>query len=176
MPPENAYPELPAMPFQGTSVQMTDVIAYLQTLTVPDEQKRAAYVVFRNESGNGRSGINNNYVGAQADSGRWPAEFDAKIVGTVTMPENKTGRERIFVAFSSFRDSVDFLIDRVAARGLFVGGTTHHVLTMVIGNEHDLARAYHKEWVTGSATAEPDAPTVNSFLSMYAQATNLFVA
>jgi hypothetical protein len=176
MPPDNAYPELPSMPFQATTVQMTDVIAYLRTLAAPAEAKRATYVVFRNESGNGSHGINNNYVGAQADSGRWPAQFDAKIVGTVTRPENKTGRERIFVAFSSFRDSVDFLVDRVQARGLFVGGTTHHVLTMEIGNENDLARAYYKEWVTGSASAEPDAPTVNSFLSMYGQATNLFVA
>jgi hypothetical protein len=36
--------------------------------------KRASYVMFRNESGNGAKGINNNYCGAQADSGRWQPE------------------------------------------------------------------------------------------------------
>ena len=174
MPLENAYPELPSMPFERTTVPMAQVIAYMQGLDAPVEQKRSAYVVFRNESANGNSGINNNYVGAQADGARWPPEFDAKIVGTVTMPENQTGRERIFVAFSSFSDSVDFLINRVAERGLYVGGTTHLVLTMQVNDQNDLARAYYKEWVTGSPDAEPDDQVLASFLSMYGQAASLF--
>ncbi len=170
----NAYPELPSIPYQHTSVEMQEVIAYLKALAVPVEVKRAAYVIFRNESANGKSGINHNYVGAQADGGRWPAKFDQCIVGTVTHSENQTGKERIFVAFGSWQHSVDFLVDRVLSRGLYVGGTTHKVLTMKIADRGDLVRAYYKEWVRGSAEAEPSVTAMDSFLSMYNQAEALF--
>jgi hypothetical protein len=150
--PRNAYPEKPELPYQQTSVAMTDVIAYLKSQPLPAEVKHSTYVIFRNESGNGRSGVNNNYFGAQADGGRWPAKFDERIVGTVTKTENVTGKVRIFVAFASWTDSIDFLADRVAGRGLFVGGTTSRVLTMKIDSPDDLVRAYHKEWVTGNRT------------------------
>ncbi|MEJ0016843.1 MAG: hypothetical protein WDN25_09780 [Acetobacteraceae bacterium] len=172
--PTNAYPELPNMPFQRTSVPMSDVIAFLQAMAAPAEVKRAAYIMFRNESANGKSGVNNNYVGAQADGGRWPAKFDECIVGTVTIAENQTGRTRIFVAFRSFSDSLEFLTDRVQSRGLFVGGTTHKVVTMTVRDERELARAYHKEWVSGSAAAEPSGAAMDGFLSMYRQASDLF--
>ncbi|MEJ0015733.1 MAG: hypothetical protein WDN25_04055 [Acetobacteraceae bacterium] len=171
---KNSYPELPVLAFRRTSVAMADVIAHLAGLPVPTEAKRSAYVMFRNESANGAKGINNNYVGAQADSGRWPAAFDARIVGTVAIAENGTGRPRIFVAFRSWTDSVELLIDRVLQRGLYVGGRTHKVITMAVASKRDLARAYHKEWVTGSATAEPGTEAVSSFLSMYDQAVRLF--
>jgi hypothetical protein len=169
--PQNAYPEKPELPFQQTTVAMPDVIAYLNKQPLPVEVRRTTYVIFRNESGNGRSGINNNYVGAQADGGRWPQKFDDRIVGTVAKAENATGKVRLFVAFESWTDSVDFLADRVSARGMFIGGTTHQVLTMTIDDPQDLARAYQKEWVTGSADAEPSEEQSQAFLSMYDQAT-----
>jgi hypothetical protein len=172
--PRNAYPEKPELPYQQTSVAMTDVIAYLKSQPLPVEVKHSTYVIFRNESGNGRSGVNNNYVGAQADGGRWPAKFDERIVGTVTKTENVTGKVRIFVAFASWTDSIDFLADRVAGRGLFVGGTTSRVLTMKIDSPDDLVRAYHKEWVTGNKDAEPSPTQVASFQSMHNQATAHF--
>src|SRR5205807_1923790 len=37
----------------------------------------------------------------------------------------------------------------------------------------ELATAYHREWVTGSATSDPSAAELASFLSMYEQATTL---
>ena len=170
----NAYPEKPSVPYEKTTVAMAEVVPYLQSLGVPAAVKRTTYVIFRNESGNGGSGINNNYAGVQADSGRWPAQFDAAIVGVVTKVENGTGRERLFVAFGSWHTSVDFLADRVSARGLFVDGTTHQVVKMTIANANDLATAYQREWVTGSPTAVPNAQALASFLSMYSQAEGLF--
>ena len=86
----NAYPELPSLPFQRTSAAMTDVIAALKASTTLLEIKRAGYVIFRNESGNGSKGINNNYIGAQADSGRWPESFTGSFAGTVSVKENAT--------------------------------------------------------------------------------------
>lgn len=171
----NSYPEKPIVPYRKTTVPMKDVIAYIYSLPVELEVKRATYIFFRNESTNGTKGINNNYAGIQADSGRWPAKFDAHVVGTVELKENGTGLLRRFVAFKDFRASVDFLADRVKARGLYVGGTTHKILTMKVPDADTLARAYYKEWVKGSATAEPTPEAKRNFLSMYKQATLHFV-
>ncbi len=170
----NAYPELQDVRYQHTTVPMAEVVTYLQGLAAPAEVKRATYIIFRIESANGQKGINNNYVGAQADSGRWPDSLDALFSGTVTMPENQTGKVRIFLAFAAWTGSVDFLRDRVTARGLYVGGTTHVVLAMNVTDAHALARAYQKEWVQGSATAEPSAQALADILSMYGQAERLF--
>lgn len=166
----NAYPELPKLDYVRTSVAMSDVITYLRSFAVAAAIKRMVYVIFRNESANGQSGINHNYVGAQADSGRWPASIDRLAAGTVETVENGTGRRRLFLAFRSWTASVDFLVDRVTARGLYIGGTTHRVLTMTIASEQDLVRAYVKEWVRGDASAEPSPETLASFRSMYSQA------
>jgi hypothetical protein len=169
----NAYPELSQLAFERTSVAMADVVAALKASTALLEVKRAGYVMFRNESGNGSKGINNNYIGVQADSGRWPDSFTDSFAGTVTVNENATGRLRIFLAFKTLAGNIDFLLNRVLTRGLFVGGHTHLVLTMDVDDEDALARAYHKEWVTGSANSEPSADEMSSFLSMYHQAVNL---
>jgi hypothetical protein len=172
---KNAYPEKPIVPYRKTSVPMQDVINYIHSLPVELEVKRTTYIFFRNESTNGQKGINNNYAGIQTDGARWPAKFDEKIIGTVVLKENQTGKERRFAAFRDFRASVDFLADRVKARGLYVGGTTHKILTMKVGDADALARAYYKEWVRGSATAEPTPEAKRNFLSMYRQATLHFV-
>ncbi len=44
---------------------------------------------------------------------------------------------------------------------------------MPINSPTDLAVAYHREWVTGSATSEPSQGELQSFLSMYEQARGL---
>ena len=170
----NAYPELPTLPYEPTSVPMSDVIAYLASQPRASEVKRAAYIMFRNESGNGGRGINNNYCGFQADGARWPAKWDAAFAGTVTMPENGTGRERIFLAFHDWRTSIDMLCDRVEARGLYIGGKTHLVSQMAIATEVDLATAYLREWVHGAAAYRPTQAELAAFESMYGQAAALF--
>ena len=71
----NYYPELPQVPYAHTTVPMISVISYLKLLNCSQDVKRMAYIMFRNESGNGDHGINNNFCGIQADSGRWPAKF-----------------------------------------------------------------------------------------------------
>ncbi|HTI83169.1 MAG TPA: tlde1 domain-containing protein [Acetobacteraceae bacterium] len=171
--PVNAYPELPALPFHRTSVTMEEVVNALNASDHATNVKRASYVMFRNESGNGTKGINNNYCGAQADSGRWPESLTSLFSGTVTIRENGTQRLRIFLAFKTMPGNLEFLMNRVLSRGLYIGGQTHLVLTMAVHSEDDLARAYHKEWVSGSATSEPSAREKADFLSMYRQAEEL---
>lgn len=171
----NAYPEKPMIPYERTSVPMHEVVSYMQG--VPDidpEIKRAAYIMFRVESANGASGVCNNYVGCQADSGRWPDKFDASIVGIVEKEENGTGKTRLFVAFDKWQSSIDFLLDRVAARGLYIGAKALPISHLLVSNETELVRAYTKEWAKGDSSAEPDASTIASWHSMYGQAAALF--
>jgi hypothetical protein len=171
----NAYPELPVVPYQPTHVAMTFVIAQLSQMAIAVEVRRAAYVLFRIEGGNGHSGINNNYVGAQADGARWPKELDQLFAATVVLKENSTGRLRRFVAFADVAGCLTFLCNRVKARGLYVGGTTDAVTRMAVATPTDLCRAYTREWVTGNASAEPTAQALADFLSMFSQAQQFFV-
>lgn len=171
---ENSYPELPELSPRKTTVAMSDVIAYLQLLSVPKAIKIAAYVMFRNESGNGTSGINNNYLGIQGDSGRWPDYLSAHVVGTVIENENMTGKSRRFLAFDNFKASIDFLIDRIKSRGLFVGGTTNFIIRMQINSSDAWAIAYWRSWVTGNAKAQMPDTERNGLLSMYKQGDSLF--
>lgn len=172
---KNSYPEKPEIKYQKTIVEMGAVVGYLQSLQVPAEIKRSAYVMFRNESGNGSKGLNNNYAGVQADSGRWPAKWDDEITGTVSKTENVTGKVRLFVAFRTWQDSINFLIDRVQQRGLYIGGYAHLVAKMHITTGTELAIAYKRDWVKGLKGYNPTEEEVANFLSMYRQAVKIFV-
>lgn len=154
---------------------MGAIIEALKSLEYPLEVKRAAYVVIRNESANGTSVINGtNLCGAQADSGRWPAKFDACIVATCTKNENMTGKERIFAVFDTLANGVSFVCDRVQAKGIFIGEN-------VDGKYHkgdvrtpdQLADAYQDEWVHGE-DHHTTQTEIENFESMYNKAKILF--
>lgn len=171
---KNYYPEKPIVPYHKSSVEMSLVIAYIKGLKIDTELKRSIYIFFRFESASGQRGINNNYAGIQADSGRWQPIYDDKIIGVVRLKENQTGKERLFCAFNDFTASIDFLVGRLQARGLYVGGTTHKILTMKVNTPTDLAIAYEREWVKGDPKANPSQEKINNFLTMYNQAAKLF--
>lgn len=170
----NYYPEKPVLQYRKTSVQMGAVVSYLQHLNIPIEVKRTTYIIFRNESANGSSGINNNYGGFQADSGRWQSQYDSEIEGTVIKTENGTGKQRIFLAFRDFQGSIDMLAGRIEARGLYVGGYTHKISKIKISSPEQLSMAYKQEWVTGDQKAIPSTNEQRNFISMYRQAEKLF--
>lgn len=175
----NAYPEKPIVPYERTSVEMGAVVAFLKAQEIPAEVKRIVYIIFRNESGNGKSGVCHNYGGIQADSGRWPSELEALITGVVEKRENKQshggGIVRYFVAFATWESSVYFLIHRVIGRGMFIGGVTEKVVRRNIVTVDGLCEVYYKAWVTGQAAYTPSELQVRNFKSMYAQAEKLFV-
>lgn len=171
----NAYPEKPIVPYKKTVVEMALVIKYLQSLVVNKEVKRMSYIIFRNEGANGKSGINFNFCGFQADSGRWGKEHDDSIIGVVRKVENGTGKERLFLAFKDVGGCLSMLVERVEGRGLSVGGTTKKIWkNHLVKDATDLATAYQREWVKGSVTATPTQSELNNFLSMYKQAEKLF--
>lgn len=153
---------------------MDEVVKYLQSLPIPVEIKRSVYVIFRNESANGKSGINNNFIGFQSDSGVWQSKYNKYFVGTTVLTENRTGKQRGFLCFSKWQDSIDILADKVSGRGLFIGGVTNFITKTKITDKGELAVAYLKEWVTGSNKYIPTTTEITSFVSMYNQAIKLF--
>ncbi|WP_343668735.1 hypothetical protein [Chitinophaga sp.] len=171
---KNAYPEKLMVPYQRTKVEMGKVVAYLKNADIPVEVKRSTYIVFRNESANGKSGVNNNFGGIQVDSTRWPAKYDHLITGVVSKAENGTGKGRLFAAFASPESFLEMLADRLKDRGIFVGGNTYRVVKAHVDTPEELALIYKREWVTGNEDAIPTETEQNNFLSMYSQAAKLF--
>jgi hypothetical protein len=172
---KNAYPDLPEVPYQKTLVSEPDVVTYLQSSALKTEIKRATYVVFAIESAHGTKGVNNNYAGIQADGSKLPAQWASKVVATCTTPENMTGKQRRFVCFDSWKDSVDYLADRVQSRGIYIGGIAHpYSKNLQVMNPTDFGRAYWKEWVQGD-NSEPPADEISMYVSLYQKASFLFV-
>ena len=170
----NAYPELPELAFARTSVAMTDVISYMSSTAVTTPIKRAGYVIFRNESGNGQKGVNNTYIGLQADGSRIADKWTPFIAGTCVHAENQTGKQRRFVCLKDWKTSVDILFDKIGSRGLFVGGFAHPFAKMQVNTDNDWPLAYWREWVKGDSAAQIPAADKNGLLSQYAKAVQLF--
>jgi hypothetical protein len=172
---KNFYPEKPTVPFQKSMIEMALIIDAIKKAPFPVEVKRAAYVVIRNESSNGRSVINgNNLCGAQADSGRWPRAWDAKIAAVTYKRENTTNKERIFLVFDSLASGIAFVCDRVQAKGIFIGENVNgRYYKGDVRTVEQLADAYGDEWVHGR-DATPTPTEVRNFKSMYNQAKVLF--
>lgn len=170
----NAYPELPELQYQKTSIEMALAIAHIRAAAVPVEVKRAAYIYFRIESGNGLKGVNNNYAGIQADGARWPEEYDRMISGTCIKNENGTGKPRRFICFRSWKDSLDFTMTNAQRRGMFIGGETWRYTRMQVTTAVMLCRAYRSEWVTGDPKYRPTSQELKDFESMYRQAVKIF--
>ncbi|MBC9913197.1 hypothetical protein [Chitinophaga varians] len=174
---KNYYSEKPVVPYKRTQVEMPVVIQEIKNTSFPVEVKRAAYMVFRKESGNGKSGINFNFSGLQADAGRWPDEYDHLISGVVQKTENGTGKVRLFIAFNTLADSLYMLMDRLLARGLFVGGRIDMDKLGIYMNIPDIdqfTRGYKKSWAAGNKNAEPTEDDLEGFRSMYKQAITIF--
>jgi hypothetical protein len=153
---------------------MGEIIIYLKSLEISKEIKTACYVIFRNESGNGKSGINNNYTGIQADVSRWPDKLNGQVNGTVVKNERMTGAARRFLAFRTYRGNIDFLVDRIESRGLYVGGNLNVIAHMKINDVNDWVNGYWKSWVTGNAEAVPPIDEKISLTSMYKQGEQIF--
>lgn len=172
----NAYPEKPFVLYRKTPVEMAAIIAAIHSLESAVEIKRMAYILIRNESGNGKSFFNYNGAGFQADSGRWAKCYDNLIEGVVKKVENGTGIERLFIAFKNVGGCLSMLADRISGRGIYIGGTTHKIwVNHLVKDVDDLCLAYQKEWVKGTANALPTTQEKSNFISMYNQAEKLFV-
>ena len=171
----NFYPEVNVIPFAKRSVEMGAIISALKGLDYPVEVKRSAYIIVRNETRNGASVIGGtNFCGAQSDSGLWPDKFTPHIVATMEKNENLTGKMRGFIVFDTVTSGLDFLCDRVQAKGIFIGENVdarYHKGD--VRTPDQLADAYEDEWVYGEDhnTTKSEA---SDFGSMYKQAVAIF--
>jgi hypothetical protein len=173
---KNFYPEKPVVPYFNAQVEMSAIIEGLKSLDYPAEVKRTAYVIIRNETGNGKSVVcGTNIAGVQSDGARWDSKYDDLIAATCVKAENKTGKERGFVVFNTLDDGISFLLDKVQNRGLYVGGHVTKITDIQVTNEADLAIAYYRSWVTGKPNYTPSSIEISNFTSMYNQAEKLFV-
>lgn len=172
---KNSYPEKPIVAFVSVPIPQQKIVDTLKLSTAPLEVKIAAFVIMRNETGNFHSIINStNTSGTQADSGRWASIWDSKIVATCLKNEGMTGKERRFVVFDKLETGIAFLINRIEAKGIYIG---EHVDSAYykgdVTNPTQLAKAYWDEWVVGDSSI-PDAQFVSDFTSMYNQANKIF--
>jgi len=173
---KNFYPEKPVVPYFNAKVEMSAIIEGLKSLDYTAEVKRTAYVIIRNETGNGKSVVcGTNIAGVQSDSGKWDEKYDDLISATCVKAENKTGKERGFVVFNTLDDGISFLLDKVQNRGLYIGGHVTKITDMQIADKNDLATAYLRTWVTGVSNYTPKQVEISNFTSMYNQAEKLFV-
>lgn len=158
---KNFYPQFKEIPYIKTSIEMSYVLVFARTL-IPKyniEIVRMAYCIFRNESANGKSGVNNNYIGLQADNAKWEGLDLTNVVGT-SVKVDGAGDTRRFICFNEkgYQTSFDFLCYKVQQRGMFIGAKD-------INNADDLVAIYQKKWV---AVARLDTPEARKdFKSLY---------
>jgi len=172
----NSYPEKPVVAFVSAAIDKQKIIDILKLSDCSAEIKRSAFIIMRNETGNFHSVINGvNTSGVQADSGRWSQFWDSHIVATCLKNEGMTGKERRFVVFDKLETGINFLINRIQAKGLFIGEKVDtDYFKGDVTTVEQLAVAYAKEWVYGSETIKPDSQFIKDFISMYNQSKMLF--
>jgi hypothetical protein len=136
----NSYPALPQVAFMRTTVEMPLVVLFAKTLL---EMYGAAvvtmaYAIFRNESGNGSKGVNNNYAGIQADCGVW-TNLPGKPVATCIKKDNG-GELRRFLCFDSdgYKTSFELLCIKVKDRDMH---TAEDYFSKWVGNVHQTDEA-----------------------------------
>ena len=147
---KNFYPELPEIDYKKTTVGMPFVVLHAKTLIGKYylDTVRMAYVIFRNESANGKSGVNNNYIGLQADNAKWEGLPMENVIGTSIKTDN-AGDTRRFICFNEngYKDCFEFLCYKIQQRGIVDYET------------------YQKKWVSNPKEDTPEAKS--DFISLY---------
>ena len=158
---KNFYPQFPEIPYQRTSVDMPTVVVFAKSLVgkYPKEVVRTAYCIFRNESSNGNSGVNENYIGLQGDVGTWEGLSLQDVIGT-SVKVDGAGDTRRFICFNEngYAACFEFLCYKVNQRGMYIGADG-------VSTPDDLAESYQKKWV--SNPKEDTLEARNDFKSLY---------
>lgn len=158
---KNSYPDLPVIAYRRTTIDMPTVVAFAKGLIGKYnlEVIRTAYCIFRNESANGESGVNDNYVGLQADVGVWQGLSLADVVGTCVQVDG-AGDTRRFICFNEngYKVCFEFLCSKVLARAMYIGAPG-------VSDAEDLYHSYEARWV--SNPKEDTAEAKKDFVSLY---------
>ena len=155
---KNVYPELPEIPYKKTKIDMPTMVVFAKSLIgkYPIEIVRMAYIIFRNESANGKSGVNNNYIGLQADNAVWQGVDLNNVVGT-SVKMDGAGDTRRFICFNDngYKTCFDFLCYKIQQRKI-----TDY-------------RSYQDHWVSNPKEDTPEAES--DFHSLMSSAMKAFV-
>jgi hypothetical protein len=158
---KNYYPQFPEIEYKKTSIDMPTVVKYANSLVgeYPLEVVRTAYCIFRNESANGNSGVNNNYIGLQGDNAAWTGLDLSNVIGTCIKTDG-AGDTRRFICFNEngYMACFEFLCFKAQQRGMYIGAAN-------VSNADDLAAIYQQKWVSNPKEDTPDAR--NDFKSLY---------
>jgi hypothetical protein len=158
---KNSYPDLPVIAYRKTTIDMPTVVAFAKGLVAKFKLEviRTAYCIFRNESANGKSGVNDNYIGLQADVGVWPGLSLANVVGTCVRVDG-AGDTRRFICFNDngYKVCFDFLCSKVLERGMYIGASG-------VSDAEGLYDSYQKHWVSDPKEDTPAAK--KDFVSLY---------
>lgn len=169
---KNFYPQFPEITPKKTSVDMAVVIAFAKTLVgkYPLEVVRVAYVIFRNESGNGKLGVNNNYGGIQADNAVWEGLDLSNVVGTCVQVDGNHETRR----FLCFNDNgheacFEFICYKVQQRKMYslITATADMTISALDKIANECYRKYQEKWVCNPSEDTNDAR--KGFVSMYKQ-------
>lgn len=129
---KNYYSELPEIKFKQTVKRIDDFTVFCRSLIskYTIEELAMALMIVRNESANGKKGVNNNYAGIQADCGRW-SNLPGNPVATCVKIDSG-GVVRRFLCFSE-DDGYKISLELVAIKA----------------KERKMTTAYHymKSWV-----------------------------
>jgi hypothetical protein len=154
----NSYPALPELAYRHTTVEMPIVVVFAKSLVGKYEVDtvRMAYAIFRNESGNGKYGVNNNYAGIQADVGVWQ-NLPGHAIATCIKKDNN-GDLRRFLCFKDdegYKISFELLCIKISERKI----TT--------------IDDYFKKWI--SNPSEDNVTARNDFKSLLNSASKVFI-
>ena len=158
---KNFYPSFPEIPYKRTSIDMPTVVAFAKTLVgkYHKEVVRMSYCIFRNESGNGSRGVNNNYGGIQADNAVWEGLNLTNVVGTCLKVDGNNEMRR-FICFNQngYQTCFDFLCYKINQRGMYIGAAN-------VKTPEDLYNIYQAKWVDNPSEDTPQAK--RNFESLY---------
>jgi hypothetical protein len=158
---KNFYPQLPVIEYKKTTVEMPLVVSFAKLLVgkYAKEVVRMAYCIFRNESANGKAGVNNNYIGLQADNAVWTGLNLDNAIGTCVRVDG-AGDTRRFICFNEngYKDCIDFLCFKINQRGMFIGAVG-------VTNADELYNIYQMKWVANPKENTPEAR--KDFNSLY---------
>ena len=139
---KNSYPELPEIAFKRTSVSMPEVVTFAKSLVgkYKVEAVRMAYAIFRNESSNGKKGVNNNYAGVQADVGRWTNLPGNPIATCVKVDSGNVNRRFLCFDADGYKICFELLCIKITSRKMV---TVDDYFAKWVGNPD--ASAEHKK-------------------------------
>jgi hypothetical protein len=115
-----SYPEVPLLdpPPPTNLLPYEEAVRILKSITSLSLAKAvfAVMIAETRKQGNAFSSAGGyNYAGVQTDTGRWGTSVDKYIIGRFRRRDAKRVRE--FAAFNSHRDFLEFMINRIGAKG-----------------------------------------------------------